>query len=50
MSIRRTGRSARKLDSVTKFILWFDKCELGGPDNDNEVDDIIEDLDYVPTH
>ena len=49
MDIRRTGRSARKLDPVTKFILWFDKCELSGPDNDNEVDDIIRDPDYVPT-
>ena len=49
MGIRRTGRSARKLDSATKFILWFDKYELGGPDDDNDVDDIIREPDYIPT-
>ena len=49
MGIRRTGRSARKLDPATKFIPWFDKYELNGPDDDNDVDDIIRDLDYVPT-
>ena len=48
MGIRHIGRSARKLDHATKFILWFDKYELGGPDDDNDVDDIIKDLDYVP--
>ena len=49
MGIRRTGWSARKLDPVAKFIPWFDKYELGGPDDDNDVDDIIGDPDYVPT-
>ena len=48
MGIRRTGRSARKLDLAAKFIPWFDKYELGGPDDDNEVDDIIGDPDYAP--
>ena len=49
MGIRRTGRSARKLDPAAKFILWFDNYELGGPDDDDEVDNIIGDPDYVPT-
>ena len=49
MGIRRTGRSARKLDPVAKFILWFDNYELGGLDDDDEVDNIIGDPDYVPT-
>ena len=48
MGIRRIGRSVRKLDPAAKFIPWFEKYELDGPDND-EVDDIIGDLDYVPT-
>ena len=49
MGIRCTSRSARKLDPAAKFILWFDSYELGGPDDDHEVDDIIGDADYVPT-
>ena len=49
MDIQRTGRSARKLDHVAKFIPWFDKYELIGPDDDDEVDNIIGDPDYVPT-
>ena len=49
MGIRRTGRSARKLDPAAKFIPWFDNYELGGPDDDDEVDNIIGDPDYVPT-
>ena len=49
MGIRRTCRSARKLDPVAKFIPWFDNYELGGLDDDDEIDDIIGDLDYVPT-
>ena len=48
IGIRRTGQSARKLDPIAKFIPWFDNYELGGPDDD-EVDGIIGDLDYVPT-
>ena len=48
MGIRRIGRSTRKLDPAAKFIMWFDKYELGGS-NDNDIDDIIEDHDYVPT-
>ena len=44
MGIRHTGRSARKLDLATKFIPWFDKCELGGPTDNHDVDDIIGDL------
>ena len=50
MGIRRTSRNARKLDTTAKFILWFDKCELGGPTaDDDDINDIIGDLDYVPT-
>ena len=49
MGIRCTGRSTRKLDPTAKSISWFDKYELGGPDDDDEVDDIIRDPDYVPT-
>ena len=49
MGIRCIGRNARKLDSAAKFIPWFDKYELGGPDDDDDVDNIIGDFDYVPT-
>ena len=49
MGIRRTSRSVKKLDPAAKFILWFDKYELGGSYEDNDVDDIIGDSDYVPT-
>ena len=49
MGMRRTGRSARKLNPAAKFIPWFDKYELVGPDDDEEIDDIIRDHDYVPT-
>ena len=48
MGIRRTGRSARHLDPITKFIPWFDMYELGGHEDD-VVDDIIGGPDYVPT-
>ena len=48
MGIRRTDRSARKLDFAAKFIPWFDNYELGGLDDDEEIDDIIGDPDYVP--
>ena len=48
MGIWCIGRSARKLDPAAKFISWFDSYEFGGPDDDNEVDDIIGDADYVP--
>ena len=47
MGIRNIGRSVRKLDHAAKFIPWFDECGLGGPD-DNDVDDILGDPDYVP--
>ena len=49
MDIRRIGWSARKLDPVAKFIPWFDNYELDGPDDDDKIDDIIGDSDYVPT-
>ena len=49
MGIRHTGRSARKLDPAAKFIPWFDNYEFGGPNDDDEVDNIIGDPDYVPT-
>ena len=48
MGIRRTGRSVRKLDPAAKFIPWFDKYKVDGLDAD-DVDDIIGDLNYVPT-
>ena len=48
MGIRRTSRSARKLNPAAKFILWYDMYELGGHDND-DVNDIIRDPDYVST-
>ena len=49
MGIRHTSRSTRKLDHAAKFILWFNNYKLGGLDDDDEVDDILGDLDYVPT-
>ena len=52
MGIQCTGRGTRKLDLTAKFILWFNECELGGPaavNDDDEVDDIIGDPNYVPT-
>ena len=48
MDIRRTGRSVRKLNPAAKFILWFDKYEHDGYDDD-DVDDIIGDPDYIST-
>jgi hypothetical protein len=45
--IRRTGKSAGRLDAAAKFIPWFEQNELGGDDFD-EVDDIIGDPTYVP--
>ena len=48
MGIRRIGRSTRYLDLAAKFIPWFDMYELGGHEDD-DVDDIIGDIDYVPT-
>ena len=49
MGIRRTSRNARKLDPAAKIIMWFDKCELDGPNDDDDVDAIIGDPDYVRT-
>ena len=48
MGIRSNGRSARKLNLIAKFILWYDMYELDGHDND-DVDDIIGDSNYVCT-
>ena len=48
MGIQCTSWSARKLDHAAKFILWFDMYELSGHDDD-DIDDIIKDPDYVPT-
>ena len=48
MGIRRTSRSARHLDPTAKFIIWFDMYELSEHDN-NDVDAIIRDVDYVST-
>jgi hypothetical protein len=45
--IRCTGRSADCLDTIAKFIPWFEQNELGGDDFD-EVDDIIGNSTYVP--
>ena len=49
IGIRCIGGSAWKLDPVVKFIMWFDKYELGGYDDNDDVDDIIGDPDYVST-
>jgi hypothetical protein len=46
--IRRTGRSAGRLDAAAKFIPWFEENELGGDDFD-EVDDVTGDPTYMPT-
>ena len=48
MNIWRTGHNARHLDPATKLIPWFDTYELGKHEDD-DVDDIIRDPDYVPT-
>ena len=48
MGIQHISQNIRKLDLVAKVILWFDKYELGGHDDD-DVDDIIGDPDYVST-
>ena len=47
MGIRRTGRSAKKLNPASEFIPWIDKYKLNELDDD--IDDIIGDPDYVPT-
>ena len=47
MGIRRTGLSVRHLDPTAKFISWFDMYEFGGHE-DNDVDDKIGDLNYIP--
>ena len=49
IGIQCIGRSTRKLDLIAKFIPWFNKYEFGGPDDDNEIDNIIGDHNYVPT-
>ena len=48
MGIWCTSRSVRHLDHTTKFIPWCDMYKLGGHEDD-DVDDIIRDPDYVPT-
>ena len=48
MGIRRIGHSTRHLDPAAKFIFWFDVYKLGGHEDD-DVDNIIEDPDNVPT-
>ena len=48
MGIQRTGRSARHLDPAVKFIHWFVMYEFGGHEDD-DIDDILGHLDYVPT-
>ena len=50
MGIWRIGQSIKKSNPTAKFIPWFDNYELGEPDDDDdEVDNIIGDPDYVPT-
>ena len=49
MGIQHMGQSTRKLDPAAKFIPWFDKYKLGGPDDNDDVDDIIRDPNYIPT-
>ena len=46
MGIRCTGRNAKKLNPIAKFILWYDMYELDGHNND-DVDDIIGNPDDV---
>ena len=46
LGIQCINRRARHLYLDAKFILWFDTYELGGHD---DIDDIVEDPDYVPT-
>ena len=45
--IRRTGRSARCLEPVARFVPWYEEYELGGHSDDN-LDDTVDDPDYVP--
>ena len=47
MGIRRTGRSARCLESAARFVPSYEEYELGGHRDDN-LDDIVDDPDYVP--
>ena len=47
MGIRRTGRSARRLELAARFVPWYEEYELGGQSDDN-LDDIVDDPDYVP--
>ena len=47
MGIRRTGRSAKCLEPAARFIPWYEEYELGGQNDDN-LDDIVVDSDYVP--
>ena len=49
MGIRRTGRSASFLDLAARFVPWYETCQIGGIENE-EVDDIVGDPDYVLTH
>ena len=47
--IHRTGRSARCLDPAARFVRWYETCPIGGIENE-DVDDIVGDPDYVLTH
>ena len=47
MGIRRTGRSAKCLEPTARFVPWYEEYELGGQNDDN-LDDIVDDPDYVP--
>ena len=47
MGIRQTGRSARCLEPAARFVPWYEEYELGGHSDDN-IDDIVDDPDYVP--
>ena len=47
MGICRTGRSAKCLEPAARFVLWYEEYELGGQNDDN-LDDIVDDPDYVP--
>ena len=47
MGIRRTGRRERCLEPAARFVPWYEEYELGGHSDDN-LDDIVDDPDYVP--
>ena len=47
MGIRRTGRRSKCLEPAARFVPWYEEYELGGQNDDN-LDDIVDDPNYVP--